>query len=186
MHFPNQNRLPLRGFSFVLAGLAAAASFLLASPAGAESRKETFSGLPVPRFVEFNQRNAACRQGPSREHPAVYRIRRKGPPVLVIGETRDHWRRVRDLDGDICWAHKSVLRAPKHVYVTEDTELRTRAIDDATVRAVIGAGALSRIEGRKRDWARISVGSMTGWVPISALWGLPETAADAAVRKPSP
>jgi SH3-like domain-containing protein len=134
-------------------------------------RIDTPSGQPVPRFVSLKHDETNCRIGPSGGHPVRYVFRRKGAPVLVIAESVDHWRKLRDAAGDECWAHRVMLRAQTHVQATEETVLRQKPAADAAPRATLGPGVLARIDARKDGWLKVSAGGADGWVPASAVFG---------------
>lgn len=135
-------------------------------------RIDTPSGLPVPRLVSLKGPKDYCRQGPSRSHPVLFTYRRTGLPVVVVAETRDHWRKIRDPFGDECWAFHTRLRARSHVLAVEETPLLSAAKDGATERARIAPGVLTRIEKRRGDWVLIKSGHTRGWAQASAFWGV--------------
>jgi len=148
-------------------------------------RTDTPSGYPVPRFVSLKQVKTPCRRGPSFDQPVRYTFLRAGMPVLVVAETTDHWRKIRDIAGDECWAHKLTLTAQTHVIAAEALDLLARPTIGAPVRARLGGGAFARIETRKNQWVRLSVnrdGKATGpsprkprkargWAQAASLWG---------------
>jgi len=159
----------IRPIAFVFFGLfCTAASAADSMPV----RTDTPSGYPVPRFVSLKYNKTNCRVGPSKSHQIRYTFVRRGAPLLVIAETHDHWRKVRDRDGDECWAHKTVLRSPSHAFSTAELDLLTRPKSDAEVRGRISQDVLVKIERSKKDWIRVSVGELGGWVRRNALWGI--------------
>ncbi|MEL7489264.1 MAG: SH3 domain-containing protein [Pseudomonadota bacterium] len=155
----------------------AAALFCVATltpvPAAADHpiRTDTPSGYPVPRFVSLKGDKTYCRAGPSKAHPIRFTFQKAGAPVMVIAETVDHWRRIKDREGDVCWAHKTVLKAQSHAFSTREINILSRPHMDAKVRGRIAGAVLVRTEKEKGGWVRISVGSLRGWVPGDALWG---------------
>lgn len=134
-------------------------------------RTDTPSGQPVPRFVSLKHEETNCRLGPSSRHPIRYVFRRKGAPMLVIAESVDHWRKLRDAAGDECWAHRVTLRAQTHVQATDETVLRKKPAADAEASATLGPGVLARIDARKDAWLKVSAGGAQGWVAASAVFG---------------
>lgn len=134
-------------------------------------RLDTPSGFPVPRFVSVKDPATNCRIGPSREHPVRYVFRKPGAPVLVVAESVDHWRKVRDIDGDECWAYKTTLKAQSHVMTLEDTILRFGPKADAPVSGRLGGRVLARIEKRRAGWLRLRAGAARGWVREEIVWG---------------
>lgn len=134
-------------------------------------RLDTPSGYPVPRFVSLKAEETNCRIGPSFDHPVRFLFKRAGAPVLVVAESVDHWRKLRDPDGDECWVHQTTLKAQTHILATASVELRRRPTADAGVSARLSEGVLARLIKRKSDWLFVSVGSAKGWVPARDVWG---------------
>lgn len=138
----------------------------------AEIRRDTPSGLPVPRYVSLKTEKTFCRGGPSFSHPVRITFMRKGLPLVVIAETRDHWRKVRDVEGDECWTHKSKLSGAQTALVIEDgLTVRARPDADSPARARLGEGLIARIEEVDGRWVRIAAGNVKGWTRKSGLWG---------------
>lgn len=143
-----------------------------ASPAQAAGvRLDTPSGYPVPRFVSLKDEETNCRIGPSFAHPVRYVFKRAGAPVLVVAESVDHWRKLRDSSGDECWAHQTTLRGQTHVLALHETDLLRRPKPDSGVAARIGAGVLARISKRNNGWILVTAGDARGWAAEGAVWG---------------
>lgn len=157
--------MPLRKSS----ALALALAVLPALAAAAD--RETPSGLPVPRFVSFKHDASACRAGPSFQHPVAATYRRRGLPVEVIAETRDHWRRIRDFDGYECWAHQTTLKASAAAIAAAPITLYAAPRENAEVRAYVERGVILKLTGRREGWRRAEAGGVTGWTRADALWG---------------
>ncbi len=136
-------------------------------------RIDTPSGLPVPRIVSLKADKTYCRTGPTFDHPVRLTFMRKDLPVIVIAETRDHWRKLRDIEGDECWAHKSKLSGAKTVLVLEDgLALRARPNATAPAKALLGRGVIAKVEGAAEgEWLRVAAGGKKGWARRAALWG---------------
>ena len=149
-------------------------------PAG-QLRLDTPSGYPVPRFVSLKDDATNCRIGPSSAHPVRFVLKRPGAPVLIIAESVDHWRKLRDADGDECWAHQATLKAQTHILVRESVELRRRPAKGADISARLGAGVLARLVKRKGEWILVSAAKAKGWVAAHEVWG-GDALADSARR----
>ena len=135
-------------------------------------RTDTPSGYPVPRFVSLKTDRTHCRQGPSFRHPVLYTYQRKGLPVLVVAETVDYWRKIRDRSGDECWMHRSTLVGANHVVAETDIVLTARRKASSPMRGVIKQGALAKVEGAKGAWLKLSAGDVVGWTFRREFWGL--------------
>lgn len=134
-------------------------------------RLDTPSGYPVPRFVSLKDEETYCRIGPSFHHPVQFVFKRAGAPVLIVAESVDHWRKLRDLEGDECWVHQTTLKAQTHVLIETGVELRCRPAADEGVSARLGAGVLARLVKRKNGWLLVVVGNAKGWVAAADVWG---------------
>ncbi len=135
-------------------------------------RRDTPSGFPVPRFVELAHKPTNCRVGPSRRHPPKFIFQHRHVPLLVIAETRDNWRQVRDAAGDECWVHASTIRGPEHVLILSAVTLRAGPRENAREGGVLEAGVIARRRRVKNGWALISAGGAKGWAPVSSIWGV--------------
>lgn len=164
-------------------------AYLTAAPAQAQGgaeipaiRTDTPSGLPVPRFVGLKYDKTHCRRGPSFDQPVVYTFYRAGLPVMVVAETTDHWRKIRDKTGGECWAHQTTLRASSHAIVERDIELYARARDTAAVRARLSAGVIAAVEREAGRWRLLRVGAVRGWARSADLWGVTSPDMDSAAH----
>ena len=154
-----------------------------AADASGAVRRDTPSGLPVPRFVSLKSEKTFCRIGPSFSHPVRLTYMRQGLPVVVVAETHDHWRKVRDRDGDECWVHRSKLSGAETALVVEDGLVaRTRPSDAAPARARLGEGVIVRVEEHRDGWRRVAARTTRGWVRTAGLWGASDTDAFAAAH----
>ncbi len=138
-----------------------------------ETRLDTPSGQPVPRFVSLKAKQTFCRSGPTFGHPVRITFMRRGLPVMVVAETTDHWRKVRDVEGDECWIHKTKLSNAKTALVmTDGLTLHARPSAAAPQKARLGNGVIARVEATEAGWLRVSVDGRKGWAPQSGFWGV--------------
>ncbi len=171
--------------SVLASARATAAQATMAAPDGAsqdqklspetwpKTRLDTPSGQPVPRFVSLKAKQTFCRSGPTFGHRVRITFMRRGLPVMVVAETTDHWRKVRDVDGDECWIHKTKLSNAKTALVTVDgLALYARPSAAAPQRARLGRGVIARIEAVENGWLRVSVDGRKGWAPQTGVWGV--------------
>ncbi|GJL91125.1 SH3 domain-containing protein [Hyphococcus sp.] len=159
------------------------ASALAAAPENV--RLDTPSGLPVPRMVSLKAEKTFCRAGPSFAHPVRLTFMRQGLPVMIVAETRDHWRKIQDAEGDECWTHKSKLSGDETALVLEDgLALRARPDAGAPARARLGRGVIAKVESARGPWLRVSADGVKGWARASAFWGARADAPLAAYHQP--
>lgn len=159
--------------------LASLAMALTVPSAAAAQSCETFSGLPVPRFVTLRFDEAAGRAGPSRDHPISWMYQRAGLPVQIIEETVD-WRRVRDPDGALVWMHRRLLSGRRSVRALGETALLARPDEDSSHLAVIEPNAILWLERCRSGWCRIEADGRRGWARAAQFWGVYRSEAEPA------
>lgn len=163
-------------FALYLTGAAqfaqAAAIEVTERPASADIRLDTPSGYPVPRLVSLKSKKTFCRTGPTFSHPVRLTFLRQGLPVVVIAETHDHWRKIRDPEGDECWTHKSKLSgAPTALVIEDGLALLSRPDEGAQEKARLGRGVIAKVDDSRDGWLKISTDGLKGWARSSAFWG---------------
>lgn len=154
------------------AGIPALGLIIAAAPAAADDRAVGPSGQPLPRFVSLKASEVRMRSGPGTGYPIEWVYRRAGLPVEIVAEY-DHWRRVRDHEGDEGWVHRSLLDGRRTGLVIGGLrELRAAASAAAAVVARAEPGVVLDLETCADGWCRVSGEGVTGWLPDTALYGL--------------
>jgi len=138
------------------------------------------TGDPLPRFVSLKSSKVNVRRGPSRMHQVDWVYRRKGLPVEVVSEF-EHWRRIRDFDGDVGWVHSSLLDGRRSAIIRgpvggDPVPLHAMPDGYSETLALAEPGVLLRLMSCTSKWCRATVlGSgqiAEGWVAREQLWGL--------------
>ncbi len=134
------------------------------------------SGLPVPRFVSLKTDTVNVRRGPSSEHAIAWVFKRKGLPVEIIAEF-EHWRRIRDSEGEEGWVYMSMLAGQRTAIVApwkkdQAIAMRRGAEDQAAKLAMLKSGVVGEVSGCTGNWCAMSVDGFDGWVEQSQLFGV--------------
>lgn len=131
------------------------------------------TNLPLPRFVSLRAETANARRGPSLDQRVDWEFVHRGLPLEVTAEY-GQWRRVQDVDGMGGWVHHALLSGVRTALVTSEGPVPMRAgpEDGAAVRAMAEPGAIGRVEHCRGAWCELGSGSVSGWVPRQALWGV--------------
>ncbi len=140
-------------------------------------RYDTPSTFPVPRFVSLKSNEVNCRIGPSLQHPTRFVFKHAGAPLLVIAESVDNWRKVRDIDGDTCWVFAKTVRAQTHLISLEATDIYAKPSSDSEVRAHIQPRALVKLVRITDGWAFVEADGVRGWGLAPRFWGVDAVAA---------
>ena len=115
-------------------------------------------GLPIPRFVSLKTDTVNVRRGPSSEHAIAWVFKRKGLPVEIIAEF-EHWRRIRDSEGEEGWVYMSMLAGHRTAIVApwkkdQAIAMRRSAEDQAAALAMLKSGCRRRSLGLHRRLVR--------------------------------
>ena len=130
-------------------------------------------------FSVVKASRANVRLGPSFDHAVKWVYRRSGVPVAVI-ERFEHWRRIRDVDGDEGWVHFALLDSTARGAIVrrggDNTEatlplLADAGVDAATV-ALLEPGVVLEVLSCVEAWCRVVAGERRGWVLRKELWGI--------------
>lgn len=131
-------------------------------------------------FAVVKASRANVRLGPSFDHAVKWVYRRSGVPVAVI-ERFEHWRRIRDMDGDEGWVHFALLDSTARGAMVlrgggDNSGAPLPLLADADVNAVTVAllepGVVLEVLSCKKAWCRVAVGERRGWALRKGLWGI--------------
>jgi SH3-like domain-containing protein len=134
------------------------------------------TGLPLPRFVSLKTDTVNVRRGPSSEHAIAWVFKRKGLPVEVIAEY-EHWRRIRDSEGDEGWVYQSMLTGDRTAIVApwgkdQTITMRKRAGEEGAALAMLKSGVVGDVAECTGEWCELSVAGYDGWVEQTQLFGV--------------
>lgn len=139
------------------------------TPADQDAGKE--SGLAIPRFVTLKSEEVNLRTGPGVRYPVRWVYRRQWLPVEIIDEF-EHWRELRDQDGEKGWVHKSLLSSRKTGMIKPPVALLyARPSLDAPLVLRAQKNVILPIVQCTREWCQLQGESTRGWIIKSDLWG---------------
>ncbi|MBI1179050.1 MAG: hypothetical protein GC201_00730 [Alphaproteobacteria bacterium] len=129
------------------------------------------TGLPIPRFVSLSADRINMRVGPGMRYPIEWVYVRRGLPVEVVAEY-ELWRKVRDVDGAEGWVLKHMISSKRNAIVTVAVAtLRGAPEDTASPVLYAKKGVQGRLVECKKEWCRLQVDGVDGWLRKSSLWG---------------
>jgi len=132
----------------------------------------TFNFLTAEEyFLTLRYDNVNLRQGPSKDYPVKIFYKKKYLPVL-IQDTSDNFRKIKDHENNTGWIHVSQLSRKKAALTIEDKVIMFKS---STIfskpLAVLEKGRLCLVLKCKDDWCKIKVDKYSGWVKNKNLWG---------------
>ncbi|MDB9760803.1 SH3 domain-containing protein [Pelagibacteraceae bacterium] len=122
-------------------------------------------------FSTLRYDNVNLRQGPSKEYPIKIFYKKKYLPVL-IQDTSDNFRKIKDHENNTGWVHVSQLSKKKAALTLDNKVI---VFKNATIFSkpliVMEKGRLCLISKCKGNWCKIKVEKYSGWVKKESLWG---------------
>jgi SH3-like domain-containing protein len=122
-------------------------------------------------FLTLRYDNVNLRQGPSFDYPVKIFYKKKYLPVLIL-DTSDNFRKIKDHENNTGWIHVSQLSKKKAalIYEGQTTMFRNSTIFSKPL-AVLDEGRLCLILKCKDEWCKIKTSKYSGWVKKVRLWG---------------
>jgi len=150
-------------------------SLFLTAPAFAQSKDNPFrsTAYPLPRFVTVSSNEAYVRAGPGKKYPIQWVYKRSGLPVEIILEF-DHWRKIKDYEGQEGWIHKSLLSGKRNAMINaQDTvSLFRKAEEGSRLIALLEPDVIVKIDQCNQICCRIEASGYKGWLAKENLWGV--------------
>ena len=134
-----------------------------------------FSGLVQAKdeyFRTLRYDKVNLRQGPSKDYPIKLFYKKKFLPVL-IQDSSDNFRKIRDHENNSGWIHLSQLTKKKAAIVLDGDLIMFR---NPTIYSnpivILKEGRLVKIDKCKDDWCKVKSNGFKAWIKKNSLWGL--------------
>ena len=122
-------------------------------------------------FATLRNNNTNLRQGPSFDYPVKIFYKKKYLPVL-IQDTSDNFKKIRDHENNTGWIHTSQLSKRKAAITNNDQiPMFKKSTVFSTPVAVLEKGRLCLILKCNDEWCKIKTGKYSGWLKKETLWG---------------
>lgn len=129
------------------------------------------TGLPLPRFVSLKSDEVNMRTGPGVRYPVRWIYHHAQLPVEIIDEF-EHWRKIRDIDGEAGWVHQSLLSGKRTAYIKENLMVLYGAPShNANALVKAEAGVVADVIECSPHWCRLQIANIKGWAPKKHFWG---------------
>ena len=123
-------------------------------------------------FLTLRNEKVNLRQGPSFDYPVKIFYKKKYLPLL-IQDSSNNFRKVRDHENNSGWIHISQLSKKKAAIVIEDELIM---FSNSTVYsnpiAILKKGRLVKIKKCNDNWCKVISEDYKGWLKKESLWGL--------------
>ena len=123
-------------------------------------------------FLTLRNEKVNLRQGPSFDYPIKILYKKKFLPVL-IQDSSDNFRKIRDHENNSGWVHISQLSKKKAaIVIDEELIMFSGSTIYSNPVALVKKGRLLKIKKCKVEWCKVYSGEFNGWVKRDSLWGL--------------
>ena len=132
----------------------------------------TVTGYKIPRFVVLKSDDVNLRVGPSINYPILVKYVIKNLPIEIIDE-HESWRQVRDIQNNIGWIHKSLLKGDRYGIVnSNENKARIYNFPKGEYIGYIGNRNIVKIKTCIEKWCFINLDDKKGWINKNNLWGV--------------
>ena len=121
-------------------------------------------------FLTLRNEKVNLRQGPSFDYPVKIFYKKKYLPVL-IQDSSNNFRKIRDHENNSGWIHISQLSKKKSVITLIDLILYNRPTIYSKPLANIETGRLLLVSKCKGNWCKVKSGKYSGWIKNKEIWG---------------
>ena len=119
------------------------------------------------RYNEVNVRN-----GPGLNNLILFKILKKGYPLLII-EKFENWYRVVDFNGNKGWISKTQLSNDSYVIIVKRSEKVLKFPNhNSKILALAKMNFILELEKCRKKWCKVKSDKIKGWVPKQSLWGV--------------
>ena len=112
------------------------------------------------------------RNGPGLNNLVLFKILKKGYPLLVI-EKFENWYRVIDFNENKGWVSKTQLSNDAYVIMTKSSEKILKFPNhNSKILAFAKMDLILKLEKCRKKWCKVTSDKIKGWVPKESLWGV--------------
>ena len=122
-------------------------------------------------FLSLKKGKVNVRQGPSFDYPIKFIYKKKYLPVVIV-DTSDSWRKIRDHKNNLGWIHISQLSKTKSaISLKNNIILYKKPTIYSKPTAKVESGRLFIVKKCKDVWCKVESGNYIGWIYKINLWG---------------
>jgi len=131
------------------------------------------SGLKLPRFVSIKSDESNLRIGANIDYPIRLTYILENFPLEIVDEYQ-LWRKVKDIDNNQGWIHKSLLKGNRYgiIKTSHDQSASIYNKPMGVVIGKIGNRNIIKINKCFSSWCHIRINNYKGWVNKINLWGV--------------
>jgi len=122
-------------------------------------------------FVSLKSSEVNMRVGPGKEYPVNWILKKSRLPLMLIAEF-GQWRKVRFIDQTEGWIHQNMVSRKNTAIVCREDAFLYKYESDSQPIARIEKNVVVSILKTTKDWVKIEVNKIKGWMKSKDLWGV--------------
>lgn len=133
-----------------------------------------FSGakaVAAERFVSLKSSEINMRVGPGIEYPINWVFMASNLPMQLVAEF-GQWRKLRFIDNTEGWVHKNMISYKNTAIVVSNIAVLYKYESKSQPVARIEKNVIVRVLKHHKNWVKVSVCRLTGWMLKDDLWGV--------------
>ena len=123
----------------------------------------------IPRFVSLKSDDVNLRIGSSTDYPIILKYVIKNLPIEII-EEYIHWRKIKDIDNNIGWIHKSLIQGARYGIINNTSLLYN--YPNGFIVGEIGNRNIVKINRCLYKWCLIIFNEKKEWIKKNKIWGV--------------
>ena len=134
----------------------------------------TFNGVDASKknkYLTTRYNEVNVRNGPGLNNLILFKILKKGYPLLII-EKFENWYRVVDFNDNKGWISKTQLSNDSYVIIVKSEKVLKFPNHNSKILALAKMNFILELEKCKKKWCKVKSNKIKGWVPKQSLWGV--------------
>ena len=134
----------------------------------------TFNGVDASKknkYLTTRYNEVNVRNGPGLNNLILFKILKKGYPLLII-EKFENWYRVVDFNDNKGWISKTQLSNDSYVIIVKPEKVLKFPNHNSKILALAKMNFILELEKCRKKWCKVKSDKIKGWVPKQSLWGV--------------
>ena len=134
----------------------------------------TFNGVDASKknkYLTTRYNEVNVRNGPGLNNLILFKILKKGYPLLII-EKFENWYRVVDFNNNKGWISKTQLSNDSYVIIVKSEKVLKFPNHNSKILAIAKINFILELEKCRKKWCKVKSDKVKGWVPKKSLWGV--------------
>jgi SH3-like domain-containing protein len=130
-----------------------------------------------PYYASIKANKVNAHVGPGKNYKIAREYIALGTPVVITAKY-DHWRRIKDPEGEVYWVHKNML-SPKRFVISISKNLsilREDSNDNSRIIAKIKKNVIMKLISARGNWCKVGINyknrKYDGWIRKDSIFGV--------------